>query len=123
MRRRPPRATRTDTLFPLHDALPISTLRSRPRSSAHRSRSTRAAPHRRRPVRPASPMTKRPPPDAHEPAPALSRSRSEEHTSELQSLMHIPYAVFSLQKKIIKHKPTPTTLTLLQSITQDHRPT
>src|SRR3546814_7359254 len=23
MRRRPPRATRTDTLFPLHDALPI----------------------------------------------------------------------------------------------------
>src|SRR3546814_1285817 len=26
--------------------------------------------------------------------------RSEEHTSELQSLMRIPYAVFCLQKKI-----------------------
>src|SRR3546814_8869890 len=30
--------------------------------------------------------------------------RSEEHTSELQSLMRISYAVFCLQKK--KHKPT-----------------
>src|SRR3546814_10710189 len=27
------------------------------------------------------------------------QERSEEHTSELQSLMRIPYAVFSLQKK------------------------
>src|SRR3546814_8636720 len=31
--------------------------------------------------------------------PAGSRTRSEEHTSELQSLMRIPYAVFCLQKK------------------------
>src|SRR3546814_10057988 len=30
--------------------------------------------------------------------------RSEEHTSELQLLMHISYAVFCLQKK--SHKPT-----------------
>src|SRR3546814_8391190 len=30
------------------------------------------------------------------------RARSEEHTSELQSLMHISYAVFCLKKK--KHK-------------------
>src|SRR3546814_1700526 len=29
--------------------------------------------------------------------------RSEEHTSELQSLMRISYAVFSLKKKIIKY--------------------
>src|SRR3546814_10746287 len=29
--------------------------------------------------------------------------RSEEHTSELQSLMRISYAVFCLQKKIITH--------------------
>src|SRR3546814_7415700 len=32
----------------------------------------------------------------------LKRSRSEEHTSELQSLMRISYAVFCLKKK--KHK-------------------
>src|SRR3546814_3198416 len=31
------------------------------------------------------------------------RLRSEEHTSELQSLMRISYAVFCLKKKIIKH--------------------
>src|SRR3546814_9421080 len=30
--------------------------------------------------------------------------RSEEHTSELQSLMRIPYAVFCLKKKIKKKK-------------------
>src|SRR3546814_4356368 len=32
--------------------------------------------------------------------------RSEEHTSELQSLMRISYAVFCLKKKINKHKHT-----------------
>src|SRR3546814_7273132 len=32
-------------------------------------------------------------------APADVRSRSEEHTSELQSLMRISYAVFCLKKK------------------------
>src|SRR3546814_7177184 len=35
--------------------------------------------------------------------------RSEEHTSELQSLMRISYAVFCLKKKI--SKTTPTTIT------------
>src|SRR3546814_5800680 len=36
--------------------------------------------------------------DARETAPEIAR-RSEEHTSELQSLMRISYAVFCLQKK------------------------
>src|SRR3546814_1836647 len=36
---------------------------------------------------------------------ALSENRSEEHTSELQSLMRISYAVFCLKKKN-KHKYT-----------------
>src|SRR3546814_6526459 len=50
--------------------------------------------------------------------PVGSGSRSEEHTSELQSLMRISYAVFCLKKKIqhisnithnlISHKLTPT---------------
>src|SRR3546814_20253682 len=34
----------------------------------------------------------------------LERIRSEEHTSELQSLMRISYAVFCLKKKIYKSK-------------------
>src|SRR3546814_4753318 len=38
--------------------------------------------------------------------PASLNERSEEHTSELQSLMRISYAVFCLKKKIIKHIST-----------------
>src|SRR3546814_3846519 len=37
-------------------------------------------------------------------APAGLALRSEEHTSELQSLMRISYAVFCLKKKTIPHK-------------------
>src|SRR3546814_7317317 len=36
------------------------------------------------------------------------RERSEEHTSELQSLMRISYAVFCLKKKKKQHKTTHT---------------
>src|SRR3546814_3699518 len=36
----------------------------------------------------------------------LGRHRSEEHTSELQSLMRISYAVFCLKKKKHEHKRT-----------------
>src|SRR3546814_3765578 len=39
-------------------------------------------------------------------APGLGQQhRSEEHTSELQSLMRISYAVFCLKKKTLKIKP------------------
>src|SRR3546814_5891179 len=37
---------------------------------------------------------------------ARCRSRSEEHTSELQSLMRISYAVFCLKKKTRQHRTT-----------------
>src|SRR3546814_5545370 len=44
---------------------------------------------------------------ADNPAPAHGYLfRSEEHTSELQSLMRISYAVFCLKKKIKKYKKT-----------------
>src|SRR3546814_19370235 len=83
MIRRPPRSTRTDTLFPYTTLF---------RSAAPRPR--RNGLRRRRPARfPAG----RP---AASPEPA--RGRSEEHTSELQSLMRISYAVFCLKKKIHK---------------------
>src|SRR3546814_1123303 len=38
------------------------------------------------------------------------RARSEEHTSELQSLMRISYAVFCLKKKKNRHTKTSVTL-------------
>src|SRR3546814_7745651 len=72
MIRRPPRSTRTDTLFP-YTTLFRSALQSRRRD---------------RPTRPWAADRGR----GHS-------WRSEEHTSELQSLMRISYAVFCLQKK------------------------
>src|SRR3546814_4658564 len=89
MIRRPPRSTRTYTLFPYttlfrsDQSAPFSAVggqgagpdvrRRRPPSefAAHRARWFEAVPAR----------------------------RSEEHTSELQSLMRISYAVFCLKKK------------------------
>src|SRR3546814_1734353 len=73
MIRRPPRSTRTDTLFP------YTTL----------FRSTESAP--RRPTIRYSRIA----PDV---SPAAVH-RSEEHTSDLQSLMRISYSVFYLKKK------------------------
>src|SRR3546814_14810862 len=69
MIRRPPRSTRTDTLFPY-----TTLFRSYAKAGDER---TNAGSHRQWPV----------------------GSRSEEHTSELQSLMRISYAVFCLKKK------------------------
>src|SRR3546814_10510587 len=41
----------------------------------------------------------------------LASSRSEEHTSELQSLMRISYAVFCLKKKKKKYRRNKTNMT------------
>src|SRR3546814_10784170 len=43
--------------------------------------------------------------------------RSEEHTSELQSLMRISYAVFCLKKKKINYTMSLTTITILNNST------
>src|SRR3546814_2046989 len=93
MIRRPPRSTRTDTLFPyttLFRSLRPATS-SRQRTSPRRQCSSKA---RCRPPTTA----------AAAPLRRLPRRRSEEHTSELQSLMRISYAVFCLKKK--KHQNT-----------------
>src|SRR3546814_12935267 len=118
MIRRPPRSTRTDTLFPY-------TTLFRSYSRAVRCRRTRAnAPRRNRPEtrRTQLPVFLRhrraqqtlrtamgPRTSKTADAKQLRRnriphlpqdvSRSEEHTSELQSLMRISYAVFCLKKK------------------------
>src|SRR3546814_9192430 len=83
MIRRPPRSTRTDTLFP------YTTL----------FRSVR--PHNVGAGSPRCMRRRRTPRPGREPADRRSRrrDRSEEHTSELQSLMRISYAVFCLKKK------------------------
>src|SRR3546814_1759898 len=47
--------------------------------------------------------------------PEPTPKRSEEHTSELQSLMRISYAVFCLKKKIIHNRLTLTRITYYTS--------
>src|SRR3546814_9992083 len=96
MIRRPPRSTRTDTLFPdttlfrsplrdlsregrdLYEAHAVGLLRDAVAESARLAQGRYGGHHRR-------------------------VDRSEEHTSELQSLMRISYAVFCLKKKKKTH--------------------
>src|SRR3546814_4789863 len=105
MIRRPPRSTRTDTLFPyttlfrsyLDGALPGPSLwPADPAERAHVALITRLV-------------------DLYV-APGMivffkllftdPGNRSEEHTSELQSLMRISYAVFCLKNKTTQHNQT-----------------
>src|SRR3546814_7691810 len=100
MIRRPPRSTRTDTLFPYTTLFRSTALRAcgprcrrkalRPSSTSDRRQEGKIARHHERRYRRSPP---------HGPL-----RRSEEHTSELQSLMRISYAVFCLKKK--KNKTT-----------------
>src|SRR3546814_8798527 len=94
MIRRPPRSTRTDTLFPYTTLF----------RSWSREEETHACPFHR-----SAFGRNREWPDR-----AGRHARSEEHTSELQSLMRISYAVFCLKKKkIINHRYTKTNNTTL----------
>src|SRR3546814_7389575 len=102
MRRRPPRSTLTDTLFP-YTTLFRST-RVHPRADIHAGvgRSADVAPDARaRRATRALALTVAPW-MACSASVSKPNARSEEHTSELQSLMRISYAVFCLQKKNIK---------------------
>src|SRR3546814_10589176 len=95
MIRRPPRSTRTDTLFP------YTTLFRSPALTAKVS-GTRPLTVTVLPMRPAMPVSIMLPKLSLIDASFCRRqssSRSEEHTSELQSLMRISYAVFCLKKK------------------------
>src|SRR3546814_2483509 len=94
MIRRPPRSTRTDTLFPYTTLFRSGPIGGRTGGQPSGGRA--------RPVE----------------RPLSTSLRSEEHTSELQSLMRISYAVFCLKKKknllrILQQKTT--------NRTQDHK--
>src|SRR3546814_9903486 len=79
--RRPPRSTRTDTLFPTRRSSDLQSIEDvmaycrLPTVSAHGTAIEETAGY------------------------TVALLRSEEHTSELQSLMRISYAVFCLKKK------------------------
>src|SRR3546814_7809109 len=93
MIRRPPRSTRTDTLFPYTTLFRSCPAKSPPASPA--STATAFSPSPRSPRANASSNTRA----------SAGPTRSEEHTSELQSLMRISYAVFCLKTKKQKIQP------------------
>src|SRR3546814_2203173 len=101
---RHPRTTRTDTLFPNTTLFRAQQGSRRGGAVQGRQRGLRGA------ARPAEARRLRP--AAHPRLPTRRRgaaARSEEHTSELQSLMRISYAVFCLKKKKSPHTFLPYT--------------
>src|SRR3546814_4852764 len=99
MIRRPPRSTRTDTLFPYTTLFRSHPMRQRT-EKVHRGRT---------PYCEVRHIGFLPPPFR-----VVVLIRSEEHTSELQSLMRISYAVFCLKKKT-------TTILTHRSLHYSHR--
>src|SRR3546814_10422431 len=90
MIRRPPRSTRTDTLFPYTTLFRSCRCRSSGLGSPQLHKGARDMAEFRLPknsrIQKGGTVHK-------------AEGRSEEHTSELQSLMRISYAVFCLKKK------------------------
>src|SRR3546814_11336753 len=95
MIRRPPRSTRTDTLFPYTTLFRSTEALSRP--APGRGGDARRAQKRVRAG--ADPATDHRKCDQIWRFAQQGKDRSEEHTSELQSLMRISYAVFCLKQK------------------------
>src|SRR3546814_2408459 len=118
MIRQPPRSTRTDTLFP-YTTLFRSGQVHRPgcRDRGHHLVGQDQCADDAGAFRGAERGFLRASCESRPPlSPAAVRriARSEEHTSELQSLMRISYAVFCLKKKTIKarrHKKQSQTIT------------
>src|SRR3546814_5280375 len=122
MIRRPPRPTRTDTLFPYTTLFRADTggrclggLHRAAGRNLRRRLALRAARHE-------AVGDDQPDPDGGIEPELCSAcgcgpfdARSEEHTSELQSLMRISYAVFCLKKKNT-HTNTPNQKVLHQSL-------
>src|SRR3546814_1428955 len=123
---RQPRSTRTDTLFPYTTLFPSAEgddgssnsaqRRAGPGNAANQGRSggrgiTRPARSEAKEGR-GNPPDRQARPHSGRDGPALAAGgrnrRSEEHTSELQSLMRISYAVFCWKKKKREHKTEST---------------
>src|SRR3546814_1253345 len=101
MIRLPPRSTRTDTLFP-YTTLFRSDPSISPCPGGSRRRSSQNTCTTEMPMKYRS-----------------ATRRSEEHTSELQSLMRISYAVFCLKKKIQQIINVNLIIKILQMLTQN----
>src|SRR3546814_5866622 len=121
MIRRPPRSTRTDTLFPYTTLFRSGATKIRPRSAHARRYSPFSVTFAWVQVSPERYQTTgRLLPGAWtgtKTENVISVPGSEEHTSELQSLMRISYAVFCLKK----NKQHNIRRTLSNRLTYTHR--
>src|SRR3546814_5448157 len=124
MIRRPPRSTRTDTLFPYttlvrshgvqhladHPTNDTPRQNAQPGSGSYALHASALPPvARHASASPAAPWPAPPyrqAPETYAQPAAPSNPRSEAHTSELQSLMRTSYAVFCLKKKQNTQKKT-----------------
>src|SRR3546814_5994227 len=125
MIRRPPRSTRTATLFPdttlFRSGAGAARFGDYGRGDAARARAAdrrlegeaarRAARGHRDGADPRGERERPRRAAAEHQGRAQDHSRSEEHTSELQSLMRISYAVFCLKKKKNQNNTKTTTIT------------
>src|SRR3546814_9303349 len=105
MIRRPPRSTRTDTLFPYTTLFrsrnaTINDIEDAVRTISSLGIEKVVRDNARGHIQKAIELISR----YDDKVPKREIIRSEEHTSELQSLMRISYAVFCLKKKIKKKK-------------------
>src|SRR3546814_9981571 len=111
MKRRPPRSTRTDTRFPYTTLFRSAEITAETRE--HALGQAAVDRHHQHPGDAGDPGKEAGDPVGEGEAFGIVRAgrhRSEEHTSELQSLMRISYAVFCLKKKnthIVKTIKTP----------------
>src|SRR3546814_9784661 len=119
MIRLPPRSTRTDTLFPyttLFRSADLSGFDRGPAGAHHQvGHHERIAGLCRRPSAAEE--------NRQRPGSASEAGRSEEHTSELQSLMRISYAVFCLKKKKTKQYKSHTIIKHNNIMTMPNLPT
>src|SRR3546814_3655210 len=105
MRRRPPRSNRTATLFPYTALFRSPSSESSSSNSEDTGRASRGRRNQRNRGRGRGRGGRsgrgsiEGQEDVESSAVDVARARSEEHTSELQSLMRISYAVFCLNKK------------------------
>src|SRR3546814_497336 len=100
MIRRPPRSTRTDTLFPTRRSSDLRRIRiERQHHHRNHARGHHDVADDSKVVDMVATAVR-----GHQPR-GDTIDRSEEHTSELQSLMRISYAGFCLKKKTITTQP------------------
>src|SRR3546814_9910357 len=123
MIRRPPRSTRTDTLFPyttLFRSRPHHPRIAVPGGGARGVAAARMAGRRNRPLYPPRRSDRGRDGGKRDLSAVRNAGRSEEHTSELQSLMRISYAVFCLKKtNIIKKRINAKSVESLSLIDRD----